>query len=130
MEFFSGLFTSVNPHHFEKVFEGFQPRVSSEMNDILMQPFNHEDVRVSLFQMTLSKAPEPNGMNANFFQGRQHLRRRDVADYVLSVIKGMQQMEILNATHIALIRRLKIIYIWHNFILLLYVMLCIRLSSR
>lgn len=107
MEYFIGLFTTMSPHSIDVVLEGIKARVTEEMNELLLKPFEKEEVRAALFQMHPSKAPGPDGMNANFFQKHWHIIGEDVSRYVIDVINRYGDMNELNATHIVLIPKVK-----------------------
>ena len=64
------LFTTSSPgeSHINAALQGMTPKVNSEMNDLLEQPFTTEEVTTSLFQMCPTKAPGPDGLQAVFFQ--------------------------------------------------------------
>lgn len=107
LEYFTGLFTTMSPSSFDEALEGIGVRVTAGMNDMLNKPFDYEEVKTAIFQMGPSKAPGPDGMNANFFQKHWHIIGQEVAEYVIDVINGDREMASLNATHIVLIPKVK-----------------------
>jgi len=44
------------------------PQVSKEENEILMAPFNEEEVKTAVLDMEHNKAPGPDGFPAEFYQ--------------------------------------------------------------
>lgn len=100
----------------DEALEGINVRVTDDMNEMLMKPFDHEEVRVVVFQMGPIKAPGPDGMNANFFQKHWHIIGQEVATYVIEVINGDRGMTDLNATHIVLIPKVKTLCLCLNIV--------------
>lgn len=78
-------------------------RVTSEMCDILNQPFSEEEVEAALFQMAPSKAPGVDGFNAGFFQTHWHLVKGCVLPAVLTFLSGGDLPEEVNKTLLVLI---------------------------
>ena len=68
IQYYSRLFTSSNPSGFESVPEGVEPRVTSDMNDELLRPFEAIDVHNALKQMELSTTPGPDGLPLLFYK--------------------------------------------------------------
>ncbi len=77
--------------------------VMQGMNDRLMSPFTHEEVRKALFQMHPSKAPGPDGMSALFFQKYWHVIGTDISIAVLDFLNFGRMLGSVNFTHIVLI---------------------------
>lgn len=108
VEYFSNLFTTMSPHSIDVALAGMDTRVYEEMNQGLSKDFDHEEVKRAVFQMNPSKAPGPDGMNANFFQKHWHIVGNNVASYVIDVIKGAKETTEINTMHIVLIPKVKI----------------------
>ena len=79
------------------------PKVNSEMNDLLEQPFTAEEVTTSLFQMCPTKAPGPDGLQAVFFQKHWESVKDGVLATCLHVLNQQGTIAPLNHTYIALI---------------------------
>lgn len=107
VEFFTQLFTSAGPHSFEEALMGINSRVTEEMNQELVRPFDPGEVYNVLFQMHQSKAPGPDGMNANFYQKHWHIVGKDVTDCVIGVLNGSRSFNDVNKTHLFLIPKVK-----------------------
>lgn len=73
VEYFTQLFTSATSGSSETVLDSLDGRVTESMNSMLRKDFTQEEVRTAMFQMSPSKAPGPDGMNANFFQKHWHI---------------------------------------------------------
>jgi hypothetical protein len=54
----------IDPNFLDK----FNPRVTSEMNGILLAPFRAEDVKKAVFNIGDLKAPRPDGLRALFYK--------------------------------------------------------------
>lgn len=52
----------------EEVINVVPTKVTTQMNDDLIKPFDEKEVRTSLFQMFPTKAPGPDGFPTHFFQ--------------------------------------------------------------
>lgn len=107
MDYFTNLFSTMSPQAIEEALEGMDGRVTEEMNEMLVKPYDHEEVKVAIFQMGPSKTPGPDWMNANFFQKHWHIIGQEVALYVIDVINGVREMADMNETHIDLIPKMK-----------------------
>ena len=67
VDFYSKLFSSLNPCDMESVVQHTKRVVSADMNDSLVEAFTKEEVEIALKQMTPLKAPGPDGMSPIFF---------------------------------------------------------------
>jgi hypothetical protein len=103
IEYFAGLFTSSQPHAIDEVVQEADWVVMQGMNDRLMSPFTHEEVRKALFQMHPSKAPGPDGMSALFFQKYWHVIGTDISIAVLDFLNFGRMLGSVNFTHIVVI---------------------------
>ncbi|KAL0387637.1 UNVERIFIED_CONTAM: putative mitochondrial protein [Sesamum radiatum] len=103
--YFSNLFKSTKPHKesIEEVLRHVQPKVTTLMNQTLMQPFIAEEVTRALKQMGPVKSPGPNGMSAFFFQNYWHIVGKFVTTCVLDFLNNGVLLPRLNYTHIVLI---------------------------
>ena len=60
--FYPSLFSSSCPTEFNEVLEGVEPRVTQDMNAVLLNPFDASKVHVALGQMKANIAPGQNGL--------------------------------------------------------------------
>ena len=77
--------------------------VTPGMNNDLLRPFTHEEIKRALFQMHPSKAPGPDGMSALFFQKYWHIVGSDVSHAVLDFLNNGRMLGTINFTHLVLI---------------------------
>ena len=66
IRYYSNLFASSNPTQFNQVLNGVEPRVSSSMNEDLLQPFDASKVQIALKEMDSNTAPGPDGLPPMF----------------------------------------------------------------
>lgn len=67
INYFNNLF-SVSNGDYPSVTELIEPVVSDSDNDRLLAPFSANEFHRAVFQMRLSKALDPDGMNSPFYQ--------------------------------------------------------------
>jgi len=87
----------------EVVLDAVPTRVTPEMNDHLLAPFDSKEVKEALFQMFPTKAPGPDGFPAHFFQRHWDLCGEEVTSVVLRVLNGEDDPASINNTLIVLI---------------------------
>ena len=73
VEYFRDLFMSTNPYDLESLFEGFQSRVSSDMNNELTAPVSDEEIKRAAFSVKGSSAPGEDGLTGVFYQKFWHI---------------------------------------------------------
>ena len=59
--FYKSLFSSEGVSDMERVLQNVPIKVTPEMNDMLLTPFDSKEVKEVLFQMFPTKAPGPDG---------------------------------------------------------------------
>jgi hypothetical protein len=80
------------------------------MNESLVRPFVEEEIRAALFQMSLLKAPKPDGFNARFFQKNWDIVGLEVCKATLFFFSSLNSVVLdhkLNSTFLALIPKTK-----------------------
>jgi hypothetical protein len=70
------------------------------MNSTLESPLSKEEIKVALFQMFPIKASGPDGYLAHFFQRHWDLCGDEVCDVVLRVLKGEDDLSLINNTYV------------------------------
>ena len=68
VDYFNNMFSIGSCNRIEECLEVVQQKVTTEMQQTLSKDFNADEVKVAVFQMGPTKAPEPDGMNALFYQ--------------------------------------------------------------
>ena len=67
-EYYAGLFSSSNPHDFERILDGVEEVVTEDIRRDLAQPYTTKEVDVAIKEMAPLKAPGPDGMPPLFYQ--------------------------------------------------------------
>ena len=68
-DYFVNLFSSEVNHIEQSVLSDVNRRVTTDMNHLLLAPFDREEVRKALFSIGDLKAPGPDGLHAIFLSG-------------------------------------------------------------
>lgn len=108
-EHFANLFTTTNPlrQQIEAALKQMPKIVTFEMNEELMRPFIKEEIKEALFQMCPTKAPEPDGFPATFFQKHWKAVREGVVAICLHILNEKGNLTPLNYTYIAFIPKIE-----------------------
>lgn len=101
--FYKSLYTSKGTTDMNRVLDSVPIKVTSEMNNQLLCPFDKEEVKVALFQMFPTKALGPDGYSMHFFQRHWDICGDEVTTVVLRVLQGQDDPSIINNTSIMLI---------------------------
>ncbi|XP_074287486.1 uncharacterized protein LOC141612574 [Silene latifolia] len=105
--YFTELFSTSNPPNDETIFQGFETRVTSDMNDMLKRDYCEDDITEALNQMHPLKALGPDGMNVLFYQSYWNTIGSTVTRTVLAVLRGELSPRDINKTNIVLIPKKK-----------------------
>ena len=81
--------------------------VTTEMNDMLIQPFSEKEVKEALDSIGDLKAPGPDGMPAVFYKKFWHVVGEKIQQEVVGVLNGGNILEGWNETTIVLIPKVK-----------------------
>ena len=66
--YFEKLFLAGTCGRIEECLDTVTPTITPDMQQVLGSDFSAEEIKTALFQMAPAKAPEPDGMNALFYQ--------------------------------------------------------------
>lgn len=101
--FHKELFTAEGTSGMEDVIDKVPVKVTDAMNNQLLAPYTHEEVKKAIFQMFPIKAPGPDCYLAHFFQRHWDLVGEEVMDIMLRVLRGEEDVEVLNEMILVLI---------------------------
>ena len=87
----------------QKVLGAVSPRVTPEMNNLLLQSYSAEEIRVAVFHMHPSKSPGPDGMTPLFYQRFWHVVGSDVVEAVRSFLQSGYLDKEICFTHVVLV---------------------------
>lgn len=108
-KYYRDLFTSIIPNkeHVEDVLVAMEKRVTTKMNLILVADLTSEETTQALNQMSLDKAPRPDGYSVFFFQKFQNIVGNDVTEACLEVLNKGVEIGSLKNTFVMLIPKRK-----------------------
>lgn len=101
--FYKELYRSEGVSDMEQVLSTVPSKVTPEMNEALLSPFEAKEIKDALFQMFPTKAPGPDGFSAHFFQRHWVLCGEEVTTVVLRILRGEDNPAGVNDTLIVLI---------------------------
>jgi hypothetical protein len=107
VDYFSHLYSAGPIGDMEACIQPLSPRITEEMNEALLKGFTKEEVGFALKQMAPLKAPEPDGLPADFFQNHWELMGDEVCLSIVDVLNSGLMPPSLNSTNIALIPKVK-----------------------
>ncbi|KAL0438744.1 UNVERIFIED_CONTAM: putative mitochondrial protein [Sesamum latifolium] len=105
LQYFRNIFASSQPAtaDLNAVLSVMQPRVTTEMNRSLADPFTEIEVKQAVFGMYPFKSPGPDGMPPMFFQKFWPIIGNDVTCSVLRILNDHILYRKMNHTHVILI---------------------------
>ena len=72
-EYFRELFLSTNPYNLQTLFDGFQSRITEEMNSRLIAPVSSKEIKKAAMSIDGGSAPGEDGLNGNFYHKYWHI---------------------------------------------------------
>ena len=101
--FYRDLYHSEGQTEMQPVLDVLPSKVTSPMNEKLISEIKQSEVKTALFQMFPTKAPGPDGFPAHFFQRHWEMCGEEVTSVVIKVLKGEEDITMINKTFIVLI---------------------------
>lgn len=101
--YFSQLFRSSGNQNSQRLLECVENKVTSDMNNKLLEEFTREEVVAALKSIGNLKAPGPDGLPALFYKEYWDIVGEEVVTEVLKVLGGSQMPDKWNNTTIVLI---------------------------
>ena len=105
--YFDNLFYAGSCDQMKECIDAIPSKVTPEMQHMLSSDFTAEEVEVALFQMGPTKAPEPDGMNALFYQKFWHVVGEFVTMALIDFLNLGNMVPNINHTNIVLIPKVK-----------------------
>lgn len=78
-------------------------RVTLEMNEVLLQPYSVEEIKVAVFQIHTSKCPGQDGMSPLFYQQFWHIVGPEMVEVVRSFLQSGYLSKEVCFTHVVLV---------------------------
>ena len=107
VSYFEKMYTTSCPSREAEVIVTIPTRITEEMNQFLTKELTKEEVKKALKQMHPTKAPEPKGMSAIFFQKYWYIVGNDIICMVLNVLNSNMSMAKINRTNTTLVPKTK-----------------------
>jgi hypothetical protein len=107
VRFFQQLFSANDNTDVPTCVNGLEQRVTKDMNATLLREFTSSEVEAALNQMHPLKSPGPDGFSACFYQRAWNTVKVEVCQTVLGYLNHGLFDAAINATHIALIPKIK-----------------------
>ncbi|KAM2566578.1 hypothetical protein TB1_009061 [Malus domestica] len=105
--YFSDLFRSGRPAHFDVLNNGLESRVTLEDNLALTAPVTEEEIIVAAFQIPPTRAPGPDGFSGCFYQDHWDTVGKDVIRIIKAFWHSGRLQRKLNHTNLVLIPKVK-----------------------
>jgi hypothetical protein len=106
-EYFDNLLTSEVQEVDQGVLMDVNRRVTTDMNQLLMDPFSREEVKKALFSISDLKASGLDGLHAIFLKRFWNMLGEDLTDEVLHTVNNASILEGWNDTTIVMIPKVE-----------------------
>ena len=104
---FDNLFHAGGGDQMEEGLNAVESMVTDDMREFLSTEFIAEEVKVTIFQLGLTKAPGSDSMNAIFYQTFWHVVGDSVVLVVLDFLNNGNMLPDINHTNFVLIPKVK-----------------------
>ena len=105
--YFQNMFRVGTCAQMEECLNAVPHKNTTEMHQLLTSDYSTNEIKAALFQMGSTKAPDPDGMNALFYQKFWHIVGDNVIAAVLDFLNSGYMAPEINYTHIVLIPKVK-----------------------
>ena len=105
--YFDNLFHAGVGDQMEECLNAVESMVTDDMREFMSTEFIAEEVKVTIFQLGLTKAPGSDSMNAIFYQKFWHVVGDSVVLVVLDFLNNGNMLPDINHTNIVLIPKVK-----------------------
>ena len=97
VNYFQRLYTSspTNQQLYESIFQGFEKRVTDDMNQDLTRSVTEDEIREAVFDMGANRTPGPDGFSAVFYQKFWE----DIKDDLMQEVSSFFDGDGLDTTH-------------------------------
>lgn len=103
VQYYSNLFTSSNPTQLDIVLNRVEPRVSEEMNEQLLRPFEASELHNALKQMESITTPGLDGLLPLFYKQFWSKVGHEDSDAILAVLNSRTIPNNINHTFLTII---------------------------
>jgi hypothetical protein len=105
-DFYLSLYSSEGANNMDSILDLVEPLVSDQMNNKLLKEISNSEIEAALFQMGPTKAPDPDGLPAPFYQRHWSFLKAEVCCAVREFLSGADFLENFNDTIIVLIPKI------------------------
>ncbi|KAI5351664.1 hypothetical protein L3X38_004555 [Prunus dulcis] len=106
-DYFGDLFRSSGPSRMEEILSALEPKVTADMQQVLIADFSYQEIKDAVFQMQPSKAPGPDGLPPLFYQKYWRIVGDDVVAAIRAFLQSNDMLRQLNHTFVTLIPKVK-----------------------
>uniref|UniRef100_A0A1J3K9V2 Uncharacterized protein n=1 Tax=Noccaea caerulescens TaxID=107243 RepID=A0A1J3K9V2_NOCCA len=106
VEYFRDLFMSSNPFDLISLFEGFTPRVTQSMNEMMTAPITNDEIKRAAFSIKGNSAPGEDGLSGFFYKRFWHIDNESVLEEIQGFFRTASLPSGWNHTQICLIPKI------------------------
>jgi hypothetical protein len=106
VNYFGGIFSTSYPNYMDRCFEDLTMKLSTDMNNMLLQPCTYEEVSAAVGQMADLKAPGCDGLPTEFFHDNWSTIGQEIFSVVSDFFSTSRSDDEINLTVISLIPKI------------------------